>query len=215
MRADYHIQITTQALEDKFSRRALEAIIEANRGQDRLAGLLWHPEYHFEDNKFTQAYAYVDEQRQMVLKTLETGQPPEAWAAFGRLLHNTQDFYAHSNYVRLWMDRYGSPERQSTERMSVPPSAIEPLDPEILSSPELATCRSVYPWDALAYFPALEPLARRFAPPDSHTHLNLDTPASGPLFEYALAAAQGRTLYEYESLSKALHSQALVHFKDC
>ena len=31
---------------------ALRTIFEANIGQDRLAGILWHPEYHFDGNHF-------------------------------------------------------------------------------------------------------------------------------------------------------------------
>ena len=65
MKKRYHIQITRQAVEEHFSSRALNTVIKANTKQDRLAGQLWHPEYHYDDSQFELGDAYVDEQRRL------------------------------------------------------------------------------------------------------------------------------------------------------
>ena len=50
MLTTFHVEITQLALNDKFSSRALEAIIAANLYQDRVRGQIGHDEYHFDNN---------------------------------------------------------------------------------------------------------------------------------------------------------------------
>ena len=203
MEQAYHIQITTQALGTAFSQRALQSILEANLRQDRLRGQIGHPEYHFDDSRFAESYAYMERQRQAISPALGAGMRQPAWQAFGRLLHCAQDFYAHSNYVHLWLEG----------RRPVPPTEqIEPLEMAILNSAALASGR-IYFVEALALL-GLKSQVRRLLPKDAHAWTNLDTPERGPLFPYALAAAEKRTRLEHERVAAALTAQQQVLFYD-
>jgi hypothetical protein len=204
----YHIQITTHALGDYFSQRALRTILEANQGQDRLLGQIGHPEYHFDDNLIKAGQAYMGKERQQVINSLAEGDPPAAWRAFGRLTHAAQDFYAHSNYVRLWFAAQGADDQQAP-----PIEAIEALDPQILDSPDLVSGR-VYLLELLTFLPGLEKPASRLLRRDAHYWMNLDTPDKGPLFTYAIAAARKRTLHEFEVLQTLVEPIAWQKFID-
>jgi hypothetical protein len=193
-----------QELQAEFSPRALQVILKANLDQDRLWGQIGHPEFHFDDNRFAESYAYMEQQRQEIRAALSAGMASPAWQSFGRTLHTAQDFYAHSNYVQLWL----------TGRSPMPlPAEIEALDTSILESPALVSGR-IYFWEALSLIPGLEPLARRLLPPDSHAWMNLDTPDRSPLFHYALAAAAKRTCLEYEQLVASLDEAQQALFRD-
>ncbi len=191
MKKEYHMSITIQALEPFFSDQALKTIIAANLHQDRLAGQIGHPEYHFDDSSFAEGNAYILNQRQLILKSLLENASLSAWQAFGRLLHAAQDFYAHSTYVRLWY------KYQLSQHREPKPEGIEPLEHVHLHHPELISGRIYLPWEILSFIPLFAPLMRRLLPADSHANLNLDNPARGPLFEYALVAARKRSLHEY------------------
>jgi len=99
MEAAYHIDILKRSIGHRVPSQALEIMIAANLGQDSLIGLT-HLEYHFDANLFEMSQSYVDGQR--ILAQRWWGRPA-GWAAFGRLSHTVADFYAHSNYVRLWL----------------------------------------------------------------------------------------------------------------
>jgi hypothetical protein len=207
MESLYHIQLCQETLGDKLSPQALEFIVEANLGQDGLfTGLVGHPEFHFDESMFEEAWAYVESQRQIVLTTLREGGPPEeAWRAFGRLLHAVQDFYAHSNYVRLWASRYPEMSLPSVKEFSG-------LDQELVNSSELYSDHMYYPLEAITIFPSMRPLARRLLPDDSHANMNLDTPAMGPLFYYAMEGARQRSLLEFGLLEAKLGEKELERF---
>jgi hypothetical protein len=203
----YHQQICQQALEPYFSPKALAVIIAANLGQDALRNQFGHPEYHFDENAFKAGNDYITAQRQIVLETLQTGRDAAlAWQAFGRLIHTAQDFYAHSNYIRLWANSQLVGELAE-------PAQVGALDPEILQHPQLQSGK-IYLWDWLAFLPGFYSLACRILPDDSHTHMNLDHPGRGPLFLYALAAAVQRTRYEYEQLAAEMPSEMRARFCD-
>jgi hypothetical protein len=193
MDAIYHRQILERALGGRISPRALEAIYRANIGQDGLRGLFTHPEYHFDENAIAESLAYIEESRAIAARA-ET--PTEAWAAFGRLSHAVQDFYAHSNYVRLWEERL--------DGQHPPSDAIDGLDPSLLKHPRLMTCRVYWPLEALYFIPGLGPLVKPWFPKDSHAQMNLDNPRTGPLFPYAMEAAVQRTLAEFERTLAAM-----------
>ena len=205
MKPKYHRQITCTALEDRFSPTALEIVVTGNLGQDRLSGQLGHPEFHFDDNAFSQGKAYIEEQRRIILESLR--QPAgshTAWLAFGRLTHAAQDFYAHSSYAALWLARY--PAGQAP-----PPQSIEPLEPALLEDPHLRSGR-LYLVELLSYIPFLASLVRPLIPRDAHYWMNLDHPGRGPLFPYAYAAAQKRTVVEFQSIAAALDPLELSLF---
>ena len=207
MHQKYHRQITITALEGHFSPPALETIIQGNLGQDRVSGQIGHPEFHFDDSAFAQGTAYIEKQRRIIRGALcAPARPRAAWLAFGRLTHAAQDFYAHSNYISLWLERY--PAGQAP-----PPKSIEPMEHALLEDPRLRSGR-VYWVELLSYIPFLAPLVRRYIPPDAHYYLNLDHPGRGPLFPYAYAAAQKRTVVEYHTIAAALDTNGLGLFKD-
>jgi hypothetical protein len=197
-----HARIVRQALAARFSPHALRLILKANLGQDALSGQLGHDEYHFDNNAFEAGRAYIAQQRGLVFAALQQGEPPAAWAAFGRLTHAAQDFYAHSNYVDLWLRRADS----------AAPERIDPLDAALHASPELRSGKVYYPLDALYFVPGLRRLALAFLPRDSHGHMNLDSAASGPRFEYAFAAAVRRTEWEFEQVNTQLTEEARRRF---
>jgi hypothetical protein len=223
MEAIYHIEITMRALQERLGQRTLAAVITANTGQDSLRYQFGHYQFHYDNNRLAEGDAYVEEQRTLALAALEESQAEAAWAAFGRLLHAAQDFYAHSNYVSLYIQHHIKAifhEVRSRVPHSIlltshlhllPPEKIAPLDPAIISHPDLHSGRLYYPWEALSFL-GLESLMRRLLPPDSHTRMNLDSPKRGPLFAYAFSAAVKRTIYEYEQLSEELSNNQMARF---
>jgi len=214
----YHHQITTDALGKQFSPTALAAIIQANLHQDDWQYLLGgYPHHHFDDSEFERTYAYLDQQRQIILETLILDTlPTPAWEAFGKITHALQDFYAHSNYIHLWLDQ-NAPDHDNGET-SPAPAELDPLIPDLLASPHLFSARSILLPEILGRLPLLGRLLTPLFPPDSHIRMNLDQPSTGPLFPYAVIAARKRTEKEFESLSqhiRTLHShQALQKFVD-
>ena len=212
MLTQYHEQICQRALSSVFSPGALEIIIEANISQDKLRGQIGHPEFHFDDNAFEAGHAYIEEQQQIVLDILNSGDNPSpAWQAFGRLTHAAQDYYAHSNYLHLWAVQF--PEGELP-----PPPQVEALIPEISNQTEIRSGR-IYFWEVLAFIPALRPLTRKILPHDSHANMNLDYPERGPLFPYTIEAAVKRTKHEFELLAARIRDElgenALIGFTDC
>lgn len=193
MEAQFHVEMLTQVLSPRVSVPALQAIIRANLGQDSLLGLL-HFEYHFDHSDFRGGWAYVEQQRQQGQAALANGQAEPAWAAFGRLSHAVQDYYAHSNYCALWLAGWQAAHPGATQSA---PEEIDALDPVIHTSPDLCSGR-IYLLELLALIPVFRPLAARLLPADSHYAMNLDHPGRGAMFPYALAAARQRTLHEYK-----------------
>lgn len=185
----YHRAITMRALGDRFSPRALQAIIAANLSLDTLIGQIGHDEYHFDNNAFEASYAFVEARRAEVRPLLEAGDLMGAWRAFGKLTHVVQDFYAHTNYVTLWLERLGENSDQARPE-------IDPLDPELLTSPRLRSGRLYYPWEVLAFIPLIKRLVIPLLPRDSHAWMNIDSP-DRPGYAYAETAAMRRTRQEF------------------
>jgi hypothetical protein len=194
MDARYHEQITRQALAGRFDEAALQAIVRANLGQDRLANLLGHPEIHFDGSAFAAGEAYIAEQRrQAVAALVERDDRPAALAAFGRLLHGRQDFYAHSNWVALWGDSRGGIAHCSPDQVEI---CLDPLlVPQLISG--VGSVRDF----VLVHLPLLGRWAgRHLVPPNSHEAMNLDHPGRGPLFPFAMAAATKHSRLELDLL---------------
>lgn len=183
MEADYHRQLMERALGQRLRTPApLKAMIQANIGQDGLAGLL-REEFHFDGSQFAKSLAYIETCR---AEAAQAQDPARAWTAFGRLTHAAQDFYAHSNYVALWLAAH--------------PQAVDVdgLDPAFLRHPRLISGKVYWPLEALWIFKSLRPWLRRTLPADSHAAMNLDHPGTGPLFAHAMRAAEQRTLAEFD-----------------
>ena len=194
------------ALDETISPRALEQIIAANLNQDRLRGQIGHDEYHFDNNAFEQSYAYIEEQRALTVSALRAKDLSSAWSAFGRLTHTVQDFYAHSNYVNLWLS-------QQSEGAIPTPSEIDPIDQGSLDTRALRSGK-IYFLEALTFIDPLKPIVMPFSPRDSHGWMNLDSPEKGSNFKYAFQAAVKRTKMEFEKTTKGLPENLLALFVD-
>jgi hypothetical protein len=202
----FHVEMTRLALEEKFSARALEGIITANLYQDRPRGQIGHDEYHFDNNAFEKAYAYIEEQRTLTISSLMANGVLAAWSAFGRLTHTAQDFYAHSNYVDLWLAR-------QPEGAPPTPPEIDPVDPNVIQSVALRSGR-IYLFELLSFIPRLKSFVLSWLPRDAHGWMNLDSPERGPNFEYAFQAAVKRTRIEFEQTTKGLPEEVCRLFLD-
>jgi hypothetical protein len=207
MRKIYHLEICKRALTNQFSTRALDIIIEANIGQDKIRYQFKHPHFHFDSNAFEASFNYMEEQRRIILAINNSFDKLLAsWQAFGRLTHVVQDFYAHSNYIQLWLNTFSHQEKPT-------PQQVVAMDMKILQNPELHS-GNIYFLDWLAFIPGFYAIAYYLTPKDSHTHMNLDHPNRGMKFSYAIEAAVNRTVYEYNQIAALLGSDRLNLFKD-
>jgi hypothetical protein len=210
MLIQYHKTITRKALSERFSLRALEAILVANIKQDDLlTGQIGHDEYHYDNNAIAASNRYIEKQRILALSALQNEDPPAAWAAFGRLIHTAQDFYAHTNYVDLWLAHF-SRDGQTPP----PPPKIVPLMDELVHTPELHSGVLYYPWEVLAFIPLVKNVVIPLLPKDSHAHMHLDSPTRGERFAYAFEAAVKRTWYEFDKTVAGLSPDLDALFTD-
>ena len=203
----YHLEILQKSIGATVSERALEAIGAANIGQDVIRGQFGHDEYHFDSNAFAPSYAYIEENRAEIKPALAAGDTASAWAAFGRLSHTAQDFYAHSNYLRLWLAQFD-------EGNAPPVPEVAHADPNFLQHPELCSGKLYYPLELFSYIPALKKYILPRLPRDSHAWMNLDTPEQGLLFDYAIAAAVKRTDDEWQKTKVLLSEDEIALFTD-
>ena len=202
-----HIEITREALSGRFSPRAFAIISAANLRQDTLFRQIGHNEYHFDNNAMEASYRYINEQRGFVLASLLLPNSSSAWPAFGRLIHTAQDFYAHTNYVFLWLACF----KNSTPP---PPPEIDPVEKSLIRSPDLHSGKLYYPLEVLYFIPAFRKAVMSILPRDSHAWMNLDSPEHNPQFEYARVAAVKRTQYELDILEKLLPPEMFGRFTD-
>jgi hypothetical protein len=202
MDSQYHIQLLTESLASYFSAHALEQIIAANLGQDALRYQLGaYPHYHFDNNEIARSLAYVEEEHALIGKLAAANNGATQRAAFGRLTHAVHDFYAHSNYVDLWLEANGGQANSFPEQ-------IDGLDPALLNHPQLHSGSFLIWFDSLYYVPGFRAILRSaYLRPRSHEAMNLDSPGQGPKFAFAMAAAKQRTLYEYRRVVDRLTAQ--------
>lgn len=198
MDARYHAEITRQALAGLVDEAVLRTIIRANLRQDRLANLLGHPEIHFDASAFEAGERYIAEQRREAVAALVTrNDRPAALAAFGRLLHGRQDFYAHSNWAALWVAAHGGLERCAPEQIEpcFYPLAVKGLVSGKGSVLHFLACRvPLYGrWHR-----------RHWLPADDHEAMNLDNPGRGPLFPFAVSTAVKHSRLELDLLMSLL-----------
>ena len=201
----YHIEITRQALQELFSATALDGIVAANIYQDRITAQIGHDEFHFDNNAFEKSYAYIEEQRVNTISSLRSHDVASAWAAFGRLTHTVQDFYAHSNYIDLWLSCQPDGARSTT-------AEVDPADPDLIDSRALRSGRIYLPLEVFSLVKPMKSLIMPLLPRDSHAWMNLDSPAQGPNFTFAFQAAVKRTKFEFEKTTNGLSPQLLQAF---
>ena len=206
MNPPYHIQITRDALAGRFDPAPLHEVIVANLKQDRLGNLIGHPEIHFDDSAFAAGVDYLNRQRQQAVEALVArDDPAAARAAFGRLLHGRQDFYAHSNWVQRWCDARGGAAACSPAEVEICPDPLAELG--LISG--VGSVRDFI----LVRIPLLGGwMERRFVSPISHERMNLDHPGRGPLFDFACQAAVKHSRIEMDTLLAQLPAQAIERF---
>ncbi|MBG0787037.1 MAG: hypothetical protein H0S79_18220 [Anaerolineaceae bacterium] len=183
MKSKYHLEMTRDALEGDFSKKALQIILRANIWQDRPRNQFGRDYIHFDGSAFEAGYAYIARQKQVILDSLNSDKIKSAQKTFGQIIHTWQDFYSHSNYVQLWLKQH--PETT--------PDEIEPVDPSILNSPELFSGVNYGLIEFISMLPLLSEWLNDRMPEDSHAKNNMDGPEANPLFPYAIAAATKRT----------------------
>ncbi|MGE5377243.1 MAG: hypothetical protein ACM3XO_19480 [Bacteroidota bacterium] len=203
----YHVKILKQALDGTFSPLALSKIAEANVNQDRISAQIGHDEYHFDNNAFDQSHAYIEEQRALVIASLHQEDAASAWSAFGRLTHTVQDFYAHSNYIDLWLALHTNGSRPA-------PFNVDPVEPAVLESGALRSGKIYYPLEVFSFIKVLKPLVLPLLPRDSHAWMNIDSPEQGFKFDYVMQASIQRTVLEFERTVKGLRQDRLKLFVD-
>lgn len=190
MKTRYHNEITQQALSGNFSTHALNAVIKANIQQDKIIYMLGHDHFHVDGNAFNESFEYITEQEGMVLDGIEHCNVSSARSALGRMLHTWQDFYSHSNYVKLWLAKVGD----------AAPQYIVHDDEEILQHPDLISGNNYGLMEFFAMIPVISCLIKPLMPQDSHAQMNLDGPSAGTLFNFAYWAAFKRTVFIFNGI---------------
>jgi hypothetical protein len=120
------------------------------------------------------------------------------------MTHTLQDFYAHSNYITLWLARFDYSPRSGAERDGQTPPAsseIDPIDLTLIHSPDLCSGKVYYPLEFLYFIRKTRAFSLRWLPRDSHAWMNLDSPEQSFKFDYAMQAAIKRTVIEYEKMT--------------
>jgi hypothetical protein len=181
MLTKFHREITRGVLSPHFTNEAVEIALRANDEQDNLRGQIGHPEYHV-DNSVPRGYAYMLAQKKAALEAFDRGDCEAGMQSLGRCLHAVQDFYSHSNYVKLWLSEHGG--------LATHPASIQPLL-DWTARPGLSSGRATLQ-EGLTYLPLVGPFFARglTMPEDSHYVRNLDGPHRGPEFAFALEAAR-------------------------
>jgi hypothetical protein len=205
MLTEYHIRIMFESLGDRLGARALAVMTKANLRQDRFTGQFFHDEFHCDNNAFVKTHTYIENQRARAIDSLHKKDAVSAWQAFGRMTHSVQDFYAHSNYVTLWLNRF---DRQAPP----PPGEIDPLHPDLIHSPKLRSGKTYPPLEWLYFVKRLRRYVLPLLPRDSHAWMNLDSPEQGREFDYAMHAAIKRTRIEYEKTMSGLSRELIGLF---
>jgi len=105
-----HERITRDALgQFDFCEASITFIDKGNTSQDIPATAKFSAaSHHFDCNEVGDSYGYMTERFNHALEQARTaGKDNEARKrtlyAFGEMLHTAQDFYAHTNYVELWL----------------------------------------------------------------------------------------------------------------
>lgn len=209
MQTKYHIEITRKALENHFSDLALKAIIKANIRQDRISYSFGHDHIHFDGSAFDKGFQYISRQEQLIYKHIGCLDYELAREAFGRMIHSWQDFYSHSNYIKLCLNHHQNPS----------PESIIFDDPKIMNHPDLISGKNYGLIEFIALLPGVSRLILPLMPSDSHARMNLDQPSSSPNFIYAYWAALKRTCKVYdhiiqELLRRDVKQNIISHFKD-
>lgn len=106
-KVDIHAQITREACASTLTEDQLSVVVLHNMlvDTDQLNSCL-----HFDNCAFECGAAQIAQQWALIDSQPATGRFGDVGlSAFGRVLHSTQDFYAHSNWVELHLDQPSIP----------------------------------------------------------------------------------------------------------
>ncbi|HZM23313.1 MAG TPA: hypothetical protein VFC02_16305, partial [Anaerolineales bacterium] len=143
----------------------------------------------------------------LVISSLKASDAKSAWSAFGRLTHTAQDFYAHSNYIDLWLSQFdGNPHPA--------PHEVDPIDPTLLNHTDIQSGKVYYPFELFYYIKPLRRFVLSRIPRDSHAWMNLDSPEQGFKFDYAMQAAIKRTKIEFDKTTLGFSEEMCRLFLD-
>lgn len=201
MKKNIHIEITKTALGGTFGEPAIELICLANVGQDALIYQLGHDQFHVDNNSFAAAEKFRSELQLHTVAAIQSGDMHSAWRFFGKLAHTVQDFYAHSNYVELYLAKY--PGKL--------PEDMDPMDESLIHSDALISGKLYYPFEVITFFKGLPNRILEMFPADSHAKLNKDHPGRIG-FEHARQAAIYRTWLEFLGIKKMLSDDETTQF---
>jgi hypothetical protein len=204
MNSYFHTMITIDALAENFSENAIKEIIRANVKQDSIIGQVFHNEYHYDNNKLSHSYQYIQDQKRICMQAISKSDVKSARRAFGRLIHTAQDFYAHSNYAMLLS--------MTTPSLGSHVPGLDCVNPEIMNNKDLRSHKVYFPLDHLSIIPFFAKHLKKYAPDDSHLRMNLDTPLSGQLFVMVYRMAVKRSFEEFHSLISAIDSADRTKF---
>ena len=199
MKSKYHTEITWKVLKDYFTKKPLKVIIWSNIKQDRLKNQIGRDFIHFDGSAFFESFNYINSEEAKMYQSIQAEDYPRAWASLGHILHSWQDFYSHSNYTQLWLQKV----------KDSPPEGINHDDPDIFNHPDLQSGKNYGMFDLLALIPGISKLVMPLMPSDSHARMNLDSPKSGSNFIYAYHAALKRTITVIEEIFDTLNQQEI------
>lgn len=97
----YHSELTTEANDGVLDTTQLAYVVAANIAQDLLQT---QSKVHFDNCDFPGGIDHLAAEW-AVIDTVGDKYADSALGAFGALLHTTQDFYAHSNWIELHQDQ--------------------------------------------------------------------------------------------------------------
>lgn len=203
MHTKYHKIITRSCFEDWFTEIALQAIIKANITQDKPRYQFGHDYIHFDGSAFEAGFKYIDNQFHSLYESIKKTRYQQAWDALGHISHSWQDFYSHSNYVLLWINKYNTADPQN----------ISPNDEFIMNHKNLTSGKNYGLIEFVALLPVIKRLILPLMPEDSHAKMNLDGPHADPLFSFALIAAKKRTSMIRNSIQSKLVDDKIDAFK--
>ncbi|MCJ7696279.1 MAG: Het-C domain-containing protein, partial [Anaerolineaceae bacterium] len=134
--------------------------------------------------------------RNLCIQAIYKNKQKRALRAFGRMTHTIQDFYAHSNFIQLWIRNLHG-EVPNLNRLDC-------VDNKILKHSNLLSHKTIFPGDYIALLPGMARFLKPHLPKTSHTCMNLDSPESGENFTWAYSAAVLRTKLELNKLIERL-----------
>jgi hypothetical protein len=197
----YHEEITRRILGKFFTPKTLKEIVRANIAQDTLPSLFGAGAHrHVCDCTVAHSLDYIAEEHAQIAELAQMpGREQEQRAALGRLLHTAQDFYAHTNYVALWLAEKGEAVLANLEiDLEINLEGNDGLESHLWSHEHLQIAQWTAWREPLYYVPVIGNLMRWiWLPEASHEAIHLDSPDRGPRFQVAMAIAQQRTHKEY------------------